>query len=71
MAIHASSSSYIALTAADWLGTGLAVGKPTGKTDGPPNINGELVGMLLRLTEGGKGREKQSKKVSYWLKKKW
>lgn len=49
----------MALTAADWLGTGLAVGRPTGEIDGPPNINGELVGRLLGLTEGGKGREKQ------------
>lgn len=54
MAIHARSSSYIAFTAADWIGelAGLAVGKPTGRTDGLPNIKGELVGMLLGLTEG-------------------
>ena len=53
MAIHASSSSRIAFTAADWKGglNGLSLGSATGKLDGLPKTTGELVGSLVGLSE--------------------
>lgn len=32
---------------------GLALGSATGRLDGLPKITGELVGLLLGMTEGG------------------